>query len=177
MEVLAAYILCPSEGRDQSSNQVDGNHESGGMWRGVEVYMVRNLAQGVYVRVLNLQVHSFHAMGRNYWSDACVTDAGLKQIVELGSQPTKPLPRYNVIMIDECQDVTPLLFAFLHLVYAHATKAKDPKDPAIQLLCVGDVMQSIFQYRESDERFLRLAHCIMPSHGETLRTARKIDAE
>lgn len=114
----------------------------------------------------NLEVHSFHAMGVHYWSSRCKDDEGLKEVVEHNLAPSRGIPGYDLIIIDETQDVTPLLFCFLNAVCRQVAAARVAASlPPLKLMCVGDGMQSIFQFRHSDKRFLRLADHVMPLRG------------
>jgi hypothetical protein len=119
-------------------------------------------ARAKNLKLTNLEVHSFHSMGVNYWSKSCWDDAGLNEIVRVGAPPRR-IKAYDLIIIDEAQDVTPLIFCFINLICRHVTAANGGEPP--QFLCVGDAMQSIYQFRHSDKRFLRLADQVMPFCG------------
>lgn len=86
----------------------------------------------------NLEAHSYHSLGYKYYSPDCRRDAGLRAAVEADARPTRALPPFGLVVLDEAQDATPLLFAF-------AAKAlRDIRRRAgapPQLLVVGDALQ------------------------------------
>jgi len=102
----------------------------------------------------NLEVHSYHAMGFKYYTDTCFTDKGLREVVEEDKTSQRELPKYGVIVLDECQDMTHLLFAFSMKVLRDI-KAAGNSSPLI--LVVGDEKQCVFEFRGADSRFLTLA--------------------
>jgi hypothetical protein len=105
----------------------------------------------------NLDVHSFHAMGVKHYSDACRRDSGLQAVVDAPScRPKVPL-RYELIIVDEAQDLTPLLYAFVCKVMRdnHAGRAAP-----CRLLLMGDERQTIFQFKEADARYLLRAPAV-----------------
>lgn len=116
-------------------------------------------------RLGNLEVHSFHAAGVKYFSDRCRVDEGLVDVVHdaAAARLERPVAPFDVIIIDETQDVTPLLFAFLHHMCGLVVEARGPAKDPIQLVCVGDERQAIFGFRNADARFLRHADRLMPS--------------
>lgn len=113
----------------------------------------------------NLSVDSFHAAGVRYFTGRCKVDEGLVEVVRSAMQPCQNVDdlQYGIIIIDETQDVTPLLFAFLqHLCRCIlANRGQKP----FRLVCVGDVRQAIFGFRMADPRFLRLADQCMPAYS------------
>lgn len=114
-----------------------------------------------------LEVHSFHAAGTKYFSDSCRADQGLSEVVRTAAavRPGITLLGFDIVIIDETQDVTPLLFAFLHHLCRLIAAARGPHRPPFQLVCVGDVRQAIFGFKHADARFLRLADSCMPAHA------------
>ena len=113
--------------------------------------------------VAALEVHSFHACGVKYWSDACATDSGLRRVCarELGLRAGCTLPAWNVVVIDEAQDVTPLLFGFVcRLLELLRQRGQQP-----QLVVLGDARQAIYGFKSSDARFLTLSPQVWPVGG------------
>jgi len=91
----------------------------------------------------NLEVHSYHAMGVKYYSENCFRDEGLR--CALQTPPRKPLPAYDIIIIDEAQDMTSLLYQFTRKVLSNLTVHP-------QLVVVGDENQSIYVFKLADPR-------------------------
>ena len=100
----------------------------------------------------NLEVHSYHSMGVKYYSPVAKDDSGLRQI--LGEdKPSKKKIHFDLVVIDEAQDMAPLYCEFLHKVLQDNTAAGEP-----QLLDIGDHRQCIYEFMGADERHLTLAH-------------------
>jgi hypothetical protein len=105
------------------------------------------------LQLSNLEVHSFHAFGVKYYGPACKRDEGLRAAAERDTRPRRQLPRYAVVVVDETQDLTPLLHAFVCKLLRDARDAGGE----CRLLVMGDERQTIFQFLEADARFLTRA--------------------
>jgi len=57
-------------------------------------------------------VHSFHAMGARYYDRGCRNDDVLRSVVD-GDQPAHSPIVFDCLVIDEAQDLTPLLHRFV----------------------------------------------------------------
>ena len=108
-----------------------------------------------------IETHSFHSFGVKYYNSECKSDSGITAVIEnvdawtKPTKPIKPIPEYDIIVLDEVQDLTSLLFRFflkilsdLSLTHRKATPATSPP----QIVLMGDARQSIYQFRQSDER-------------------------
>jgi hypothetical protein len=96
----------------------------------------------------NLEVHSFHAAGVKHYR-AGWKDSGLQALLDAPNcRPTTPLG-YDLIIVDEAQDLTPLLYGFVCKLM-HDNSAAAP----CRLLLMGDERQTIFQFKEADPRYL-----------------------
>lgn len=117
----------------------------------------------------NLEVHSFHAMGARYYDRGCRNDEVLRALV-YGDQPPHSPIAFDCLVIDEAQDLTPLLHRFvLKVLRDRRTEAAwrggggggvltdDDTTPPPSLLVLGDSRQSIYQFRDADSRFLTMA--------------------
>ena len=60
----------------------------------------------------NLEVHSFHAMGARYYDGRCRNDEVLRTLVD-GDQAPHSSISFDCLVIDEAQDLTPLLHRFV----------------------------------------------------------------
>lgn len=113
--------------------------------------------------IKNLEVHSFHAAGVLYFSDDCRVDEGLSEVVRSSMPPRRTLPAFDVIIIDEAQDVTPLFFGFVqHICRLVSLSRSQP----FQIICIGDEKQAVYAFRGSDARFLTLAPFCMAVHAD-----------
>jgi hypothetical protein len=89
----------------------------------------------------NLHVHSFHAMAVRHYSPGCHDDAELLRIIDTDARPRNPFC-YELIIIDEAQDLTPLLYRFVCKVMRDNAGAAP-----CRMLLMGDERQTIFQAR------------------------------
>jgi hypothetical protein len=98
----------------------------------------------------NIDIFSFHSFGTKFYTQLCADDKGLKEINQSIPHPNASFS-YDIIIIDEAQDINPLIYQFLINVIYNNQK------PCI--LCIlGDPRQSIFNtINDSDERFLTFA--------------------
>lgn len=97
-----------------------------------------------YLNINNLEVHTFHSFGYKYYDKNCKTDIGLNTIMHNNLNNSF---EYDIIIIDEIQDVSSLYFKFIKKIISD--NITDYK------LCIfGDVDQCIFKFKNADERFL-----------------------
>ena len=103
-----------------------------------------------YEKVNNLDVHTFHSFAVKYFLPIAYTDDGIRDILMKKLQPLYELPCYDIVVIDECQDLTSLYYRFM-IYFLTLLKNK------IQLIVLGDPLQSLYEFKGSDHRFLTLA--------------------
>jgi hypothetical protein len=108
-------------------------------------------------KITNLDIHTFHSIAVNYYSSAGYTDIELRKIVRDNTKPRGNIPKYDIVIIDEKQDVTHLYFRFIYKLIL------DINHP-VQLLILGDPHQSLYQFKGSDVRFLTMADKIWDNH-------------
>lgn len=99
------------------------------------------------LNINNMETHSYHSFCVKYYSDDCYTD---KKIIEILKKPIKKNETkfsYDLIIIDEAQDMTPLYYKLVIDILRRHEK--------IPRLCVlGDKMQNIFTFNNADSRYL-----------------------
>ena len=101
----------------------------------------------------NIDVHTFHSLGvRHFTSEAC-TDMGLRRVLYENLPMKTPIPTYDVCVLDECQDMTPLYYHFIK----HTLQISQHH---IQLLFLGDYMQCLYEFKGADARFLTMAESL-----------------
>ena len=110
----------------------------------------------------NLTIHTYHSLAVCYYSCTAHVDNEIKKIVDNNTPPNKSIPEYDMLVVDEAQDMT-LLYYQLMVKFA-----KDIGSP-FQLLVLGDYMQGLYEFKGSDIRFLTLAEIIWRKHPR-LRT-------
>jgi hypothetical protein len=116
--------------------------------------------------IKNITVHTYHSLAKKYYSDDAHVDAGIKRIILNDISPKIPLPKIDILILDEKQDMTFLYFCFM-IKFARDLGSK------IQLVCLGDNMQGLYDFKGSDIRFLTSAESIWKNHPN-LRTKKFI---
>lgn len=114
------------------------------------------------LKIKNITVHTYHSLAKKYYSDDAHVDAGIKRIIINDISPKIPLPKIDILILDEKQDMTFLYFSFM-IKFARDLGSK------IQLMCLGDSMQGLYDFKGSDIRFLTSAESIWKNHPN-LRT-------
>lgn len=103
--------------------------------------------------ITNMKIHTFHSLAVKYYLPTAFTDTGLRYILLKDLPPFTSLPRFDIFVLDEAQDMTFIYFQFMVKV------ARDTGSP-IQLLILGDYMQGLYEFKGADIRFLTLADII-----------------
>lgn len=98
----------------------------------------------------NLSVYTYHSLAVKYYKPDGYTDTSLRHILKKKMQPMTKIPLFDVLVIDEAQDMT---FLYFKLV------AKFCMDMGhkIQMLIMGDYMQGLYEFKGADTRFLTCA--------------------
>ena len=102
----------------------------------------------------NLEVHTYHSFSVKYYSSQAHTDTGIRAFLRSKTPPRSPLNLYDLVVLDECQDMTLLYFEMVATMIRDMCKAMDHK---IQLLILGDYMQGLYEFKGADIRFLTKA--------------------
>jgi hypothetical protein len=104
-------------------------------------------------KISNIQVHNYHSFCFNYWDVLGSTDQIIHEVLELDSDSdsnTNPIFSYDLIIIDEVQDITELYY----LLVAHIVKCSK----FIPKFCIlGDPNQTIYGFNGADSRYLTKA--------------------
>ena len=98
----------------------------------------------------NIEINTYHSLGVKFYTEACKTDDGILQIIKTNMKPKKT-NKYDIIIIDESQDMTPIYYEFI----IKFMKDMD-LDKSISLV-MGDRFQSVYQFKNADPRFLTLS--------------------
>jgi hypothetical protein len=114
------------------------------------------------LKVENIDVHTYHSLGVKYFSPKAYTDSGLRQILHNNLSLIQTIPNYDIVVIDECQDMSPLYFQFVDYFLKKMTSK-------IQLVILGDNLQGIYEFKGSDVRFLTMAEDLW-KHKPFLKT-------
>lgn len=110
----------------------------------------------------NINVHTYHSLAKRYYLSTGYTDTEIRRLLFKNSPPKENITDIDLLVLDECQDMTLLYFQLM------VKFMKDYNKP-IQLLILGDYMQGLYEFKGADIRFLTLADIIW-SNFVLLRT-------
>ena len=113
-------------------------------------------------KIKNLEVHSYHSLGLQYYTNPCNTDTHLVNIIRQNKKLIGCVGA-DIFILDESQDMRKEYYFFLQKVI------KDMNNPKLQLFVMGDHMQCIYEFLGADSRYLTLADKIFPSKREWKR--------
>lgn len=104
----------------------------------------------------NVHMFSYHSLAVRYYSGEAHDDRGLTKIIKNNMEFKGDVPKLDILVLDEIQDMTPLFYKFINKFI------KDQGAP-IQLLILGDRDQNINRdFKGSDYRFLTMAPKVFP---------------
>jgi DNA polymerase III epsilon subunit-like protein len=98
----------------------------------------------------NIEAHSYHSFCVKYYNRICYNDTVIQLIIDEKSEPIKEFG-YDIIIVDETQDMTILYFELFCKLY------RDNTTPDAKICILGDQKQSIFGFKGADERFITFA--------------------
>jgi hypothetical protein len=102
----------------------------------------------------NINIHTYHSLAVRYYLPNCFTDTGLRRVLYHDIKPRHEIPLIDVLVIDETQDMTLVYFQIVQKFIKDMSHNINHK---IQLLILGDELQSLYEFKGSDARFLTLA--------------------
>jgi len=97
----------------------------------------------------NLEIHSYHSFCVKNYDKKCFTDTTIKSILKCNKSLLHEI-NYDIIIPDEAQDISALYYELFCKIY------KDNKKKS-KLCIFGDIKQSIFEFNNADERFIKFA--------------------
>ena len=86
--------------------------------------------------ISNLDVHTYHSMAVKYYNSSAYTDTGIRHILASGIKPRIHVPKKDIVVIDEAQDMT---FLYFQLVVKFTMDMNHP----FQHIILGDFMQCL----------------------------------
>lgn len=102
--------------------------------------------------IKNLETHSYHSFCVKYYNETCYNDSNIHNML-INNNATYNTFDYDIIILDEVQDITPLYYEVFCKIYNNNIKESK--------VCIfGDRWQSIFGYNNADERFITKAYNI-----------------
>lgn len=105
----------------------------------------------------NLTVHTYHSFTVKHYSDMGHTDTGIRHVLRENLPPRTPINHVDLLVLDECQDMTPLYF---QLIVKMSKDMFSVHTKPFQLLVLGDYMQGLYEFKGADIRFLTEAATI-----------------
>jgi hypothetical protein len=96
-------------------------------------------------------------LGVSFYLDTAHTDTGLRKILSEKRLPKREIPKYDILVPDESQDMSFLYFHFL-------VKFACDMGTKFQLCVLGDYMQGLYEFKGADIRSLTLADQIWQTH-------------
>lgn len=99
-------------------------------------------------KLKNINVYTYHGLAVKYYDSSCHNDTGIRiNVLANECIPRIEIPKFDVMVIDEIQDMTKLYFDLLW-------KFIIDMNNTVQLLILGDVRQGLYEFKGSDTRFL-----------------------
>ena len=104
----------------------------------------------------NLEVHTYHSFCVRYGAQECFTNEGIIKFLHrldvtnttaganTNTTTIITFPTYDIIVLDECQDMIPLYYKLVKQILR----------PTTSLCVIGDKYQSIYGYAGADPRFI-----------------------
>ena len=101
----------------------------------------------------HLEIESYHSLATNYYKSIGFDDRNIINILEknLNLKPDKAFIKYDIIILDEAQDMSILFYKLIH-------KFLNDINFNGVLIVLGDKNQGIYEYRGADTRFLTCSH-------------------
>lgn len=70
--------------------------------------------------IKNIKIYTIHELATRYYSSACHTDEGLRRVVWHNMPPCESPEMFDVLIVDEAQDLSPVTYNFIRHHYKHA---------------------------------------------------------
>jgi len=130
-------------------------------------HLKQEVKEKVYEKsISNMGVYTYHGLCVRYYNREAYTDTIMKQVVEIDKKLLQPIPVFDILVIDEAQDMNLLFFQFIR-------KFLKDYGRKVTIVLLGDENQSINEFRGADRRFLTLGPEIYKGHGEFTRLTLK----
>lgn len=99
----------------------------------------------------NITVTNYHSLAVQYYNHKAYNDEELMKIVSKNIEKIRDIPKYDIVIIDEVQDMTPLLFRFMRKFLSES------EGDSSQIVIMGDKFQTLYKFKGADSRYLTLA--------------------
>ncbi len=98
----------------------------------------------------NIEIHSYNSLVYKYYDDSGYDDSTMREVIKNNIEPKVSIPNFDMVIVDESQDMTYLYYGFI-------TKFLRDMKSKYKLIILGDKNQSIYKFKDSDERFLTMS--------------------
>ena len=98
----------------------------------------------------NIQIHTFHSLAVRYYSNDAHTDTALRRVLMYKKSPNIEIKKIYILVIYENQDLTELYYQFV-------IKFLLDMNGKVQIMCMGDKLQSVYEFKGADARYLTMA--------------------
>jgi hypothetical protein len=105
-----------------------------------------------HMKLENLEIHNYHSFATTYYSPNAHTDIGLEEILDKNTNPQRQLPKIDVLVLDEIQDMNELYYRFILKILMDTNNYEN-----IQILTLGDKGQGLYEFKGADTRYLTLS--------------------
>ena len=110
------------------------------------------------IELLNVVVHTYHSLAVAVYNELAHVDKVMRMIVTNNDAPKITLYPYDIIVLDEVQDMT---FLYFRLILKYIMDIGKP----VQMMILGDYMQGLYEFKGADIRFLTMALQIWSGFG------------
>lgn len=108
----------------------------------------------------NVEVQNFHSFYVRHYEGESFTDVGLSHVLSRNMPPKVPY-HYDIIIVDEAQDLKLIFFRSLcKIIHDQLEGGAEP-----HIMILGDKFQNVYKFLGSDERFLLHAPRIFTMPG------------
>lgn len=117
--------------------------------------------------------YTYHGLAVKFYNRDAHVDEWIKYVIDKDSSPIESLPSLDVLIVDETQDMTPLLFKFLVKFNADMERMKEISranalarnsladvslwNKVTKYVFLGDRHQCVYGFKGADHRFLTMA--------------------
>jgi len=108
-------------------------------------------------QIENILIHTFHSLAVTHYHSQAFDDMGIRKLLRENMSPIIDLPKLDVLVLDECQDMSILYFQLM------VKLTMDIGHP-FQLLILGDKRQGIYEFKGAHTGFLTNASHFWENH-------------
>jgi hypothetical protein len=125
------------------------------------------------LEIKNMEIHSYHSFCVKNYDKKCFTDSNIIALLSNNAPIIKNI-NYDLIILDEAQDITPLYYELICKIYKDNLQKKDffserhfvsmdathssvgtkYEKKNVKICMFGDIKQSIFDFNHSDSRYI-----------------------